>query len=76
MDFLANRPTLWTWAGLWVEAQARLMDAFQRVCRGWTVDQIICHPRDAIRFCDAVREATQCHDLPNALILKFLMGAR
>jgi hypothetical protein len=58
------------------EFHARLMDAFHRRYPAWTVDDLLCHPRDAIRFCDQFREATQCHDLPNGLILKILMGMR
>jgi hypothetical protein len=58
------------------EVQARLMDAFRRGYRAWTVDDLLCHPRDAIRFCDRIREATECHDLPNGLILKILVGMR
>jgi len=58
------------------EFQARLMDVFHRGFPAWTVDDLLCHPRDAIRFCDRIREATRCHDLPYSLILKILVGMR
>jgi hypothetical protein len=58
------------------EFQARLMDAFHRRYPAWTVDDLLCHPRDAIRFCDRIREATQCHDLPNGVIVKILVDMR
>jgi hypothetical protein len=56
--------------------QAELMDAFHRSCPAWSVDELVCHPRDAIKYRDEVRAATKSMDLPDDLIRKILMGLR
>ncbi len=53
-----------------------LMDAHHQVCPAWTIDELVCHPRDAIRFCDHVRSQQGCEDLLDDVILKIHMNNR
>ncbi len=42
----------------------------------WTVDDLVCHPNDAIAYCDHVRADMGCSNLEDFLILKTLMNNR
>ncbi|HMP57867.1 MAG TPA: hypothetical protein PKD86_00825 [Gemmatales bacterium] len=41
----------------------------------WTIDDLLCHPEDALEYCRMVRQLTGS-DLPDDLILKTLLNLR
>ena len=43
---------------------------------GWTVDELLLHPREAMRFCDDVRRQHGYYDLPDDIILRVILGRR
>jgi transcriptional regulator with XRE-family HTH domain len=42
----------------------------------WTVDELVCHPDEAKKFCNAIRSLEGCAGLPDDLILRTLMNVR
>ncbi len=42
----------------------------------WTVDELLLHPREAVRFCDDVRRQHGYHDLPDDIILRMIINRR
>lgn len=54
----------------------RLIEAIQRLFPGWTIDDLVCDPASAIRFCEAIRAETGCEGLYEVVILKPLMNIR
>lgn len=42
----------------------------------WKIDELLCHPEEAKRYCVQVRVKVSCSDLPDSLILRTLMNAR
>ena len=42
----------------------------------WKIDELLCHPDEAKRFCAQVRVKVSCPELPDSLILRTLMNAR
>jgi hypothetical protein len=53
-----------------------LVDGLRRVLYPeWTQDELVCHPREAVQFCDAVRGKAKA-PVPDHLILKALMNRR
>ncbi|AMV20396.1 hypothetical protein [Planctomyces sp. SH-PL14] len=42
----------------------------------WTVDELVLHPVDAIRFCQDVRYRQRWYDCPDDIILRSLMSRR
>lgn len=42
----------------------------------WTVDELLLHPREAQRFCDDVRHNRGWFDLPDDIILRWLLNRR
>jgi len=42
----------------------------------WTVDELLLHPREAVKFCDDVRRKHGYHDLPDDIILRTIMNRR
>ena len=43
---------------------------------GWTIDELLLHPREAMRFCDEVRRQHKWWDLPDDIILRVILGRR
>jgi hypothetical protein len=41
----------------------------------WTDEELMCEPRDAMRYCEAVRSRT-CQGIPDRLILRTLTNNR
>jgi hypothetical protein len=41
----------------------------------WSVDELACHPQDAVRFCRTVRGKAEA-DVPDHLIMHALLNAR
>jgi len=53
------------------------IDELRSVFRGaWTIDELVVHPRDALRFCDDFRHKHGFRDLPDDIILRTLMNER
>lgn len=42
----------------------------------WTIDDLVCHPPEAMAFCEQIRAETSCPKLPDDLILRTLMNVR
>ena len=48
-----------------------LIQEVHAVCHpAWTIDELVCHPRDAKRYCNVVRGRLACADLPDDLRAK------
>lgn len=43
---------------------------------GWTIDELLLHPREAALFCDQVRRKHGFHDVPDDIILRSIMTRR
>ena len=43
---------------------------------GWTIDELLLHPREAARFCDNVRFKRGYYDAPDDIILRSIMTRR
>jgi hypothetical protein len=43
---------------------------------GWTIDELLLHPREAARFCDTVRFKRGYYDAPDDIILRSIMTRR
>ncbi len=54
----------------------KIVDIFHASHPNWTEDDLVCHPRDALHYCNYVRSAVQCPDLPDPVILKTLLNIR
>lgn len=55
----------------------RMVEAFGGVYRdGWTVDELLLHPREALNFCDQVRRRYGYFDVPDDIILRSIMQRR
>ena len=53
-----------------------MCDMFAGMCRAWTVDELLLHPREALNLCDSFRRAYGYFDLPDEVILRQLMIRR
>ena len=54
-----------------------MVDEFNAAYHGiWTVDELLLHPREAIRFCDDVRHHKKFFDVPDDIILRAIMQRR
>lgn len=43
---------------------------------GWTIDELLLHPREAVRFCDDVRRNYGYFDAPDDIILRVILNRR
>lgn len=43
---------------------------------GWTIDELLLHPREAARFCDDVRSKHGFYDVPDDIILRSILTRR
>lgn len=60
-----------------VDVVDALVEEFNAVYRGtWTVDELVLHPREALRFCDDRRRRHGWFDLPDDVLLRWLMNRR
>jgi hypothetical protein len=57
------------------EFRTLLMDVFHGMFRAWTVDQLVCMPDEAKRFCVTIRKNVR-RRLPDPLILGTLLDMR
>lgn len=48
----------------------------ERFPTGVTVDELLLHPRDAMRFCDSVRDRQGWIGIPDDVILRALLNRR
>lgn len=46
------------------------------VAPAFNTDELVCHPKEAMEYCDVVRKATSCPKLSDFLILRTLMNIR
>lgn len=54
-----------------------MVQDFSAVYRGqWSIDELVLHPREALRFCDDVRRKHGFFDLPDDIILRSIMNRR
>ena len=42
----------------------------------WTVDELLLHPREAMKFCDDIRRQFGYYDVPDDIILRVIMNRR
>jgi hypothetical protein len=42
----------------------------------WSVDEMLLHPREALRLCDEIRRKHGYHDVPDDIILRSMMTRR
>jgi hypothetical protein len=54
----------------------RLVEIFQGMYPAFTIDKLLIRPREAHRYCDAVRAAYKNFDLPDYPILGSLLNRR
>ncbi len=54
-----------------------LVDEFHGHYRGdWSIDELLLHPREALRFCDDVRRKHAFWDVPDDVILRVILQRR
>lgn len=53
-----------------------MVDEFNQAYGAWSLDELLLHPREAIRFCDDVRSKHRSFDLPDDIILRVIMQSR
>lgn len=54
-----------------------MVNDFNDTYRGmWTIDELLLHPREAVRFCDDVRRKHGYYDAPDDIILRVIMTNR
>jgi len=59
------------------EFMDKMVDEFNGHYRdGWTIDELLLHPRDALWFCDQVRQKFAYRDLPDDIILRAVLTRR
>jgi hypothetical protein len=44
--------------------------------RGWSIDELLLHPREAAQFCDDVRERHSYFKVPDEFILRVILKRR
>lgn len=49
---------------------------FLNMFHGWTDEDLLCRPRDGLRFCDVVRQLEMCGGLSDYVILRTLTNVR
>lgn len=55
----------------------QMAEDFNSYFRGqWSIDELLLHPRDAIRFCDEVRHKRHYFDVPDDIILRSILTRR
>ena len=53
-----------------------IADVFANMFPSWTDEDLLCNPREAIRFCRNMQHASALPDLSEALILRTLTNCR
>ena len=59
-----------------MEFRELVVDCFGSMYKSITIDEIVCHPREALALCNFVRMKSGNEDLPDKLILQTLMNIR
>ena len=55
----------------------QMVDSFGAAYRGqWSIDELLLHPREAVRFCDDVRRQYCYFDVPDDIILRVILTRR
>jgi len=53
-----------------------IAEEFTQTFRNWSVDELLLHPREGVRFCDDLRHRHAFYDLPDDIILRGLLDRR
>lgn len=53
-----------------------MVEEFHNTIRGWTIDELLLRPRNALQFCDGVRAKHGWLDLPDDAILRVILQRR
>lgn len=53
-----------------------LAETLQEMFGGWNDEELMHNPREALRYCQRVRQRVDCDNLPDDLILRVLSGTR
>lgn len=53
-----------------------MVEEFNNAFRSWSIDELLLHPRQAMRFCDDVRYRHAFYDLPDDMILRAILYRR
>lgn len=54
-----------------------MVDDFNDIYKGyWTIDELLLHPSEAVRFCEDVRRKHGYYDLPEDIILRSILTRR
>jgi hypothetical protein len=54
-----------------------IVNEFGDTYRGaWTIDELLLHPRGAMRFCDEIRRKRGWYDVPDDIMLRVVMTRR
>ncbi len=53
-----------------------ITEEFHGMFRSWTDEELMCHPREAVHFCNCVRLKSRLTDIPDSLILRTLTNNR
>jgi len=54
----------------------RLVEMMHGMYAAFTIDELLLRPREALKFCDAVRGSTGHVDLPDDVILRLILNRR
>ena len=58
------------------EFREKIADTFNGLYRAWTDEELLCNPREALHFCNAVRVRCGVPDAPDSVILRTLTNMR
>ena len=54
----------------------RCVEEFTSTYRSWSIDELLLHPAEAMRFCSDVRRKYAWFDVPDDIILRVIMTNR
>ena len=55
----------------------QMVDQFAEVYRdGWTIDELLLHPAEAMRFCSDIKRRFAYYDVPDDIILRCILTRR
>lgn len=53
-----------------------LMELHAVLYPSWSIDELVCHPQEALEYAIIIRRRAKCSYLPDDLILRSLMNCR
>jgi len=54
----------------------QMCEDFSQQYSSWSFDELLLHPREALRFCDEVRHQHAYYDVPDDIILRAILNRR